>query len=85
MPSNYDTITTLSKPKKSWDNIPDLVVSLERNLCGHPPPGLWKNDGKEYLDGNAHTCVEQEVFFLSVYVHDINNAGEKGLLKTMWK
>ena len=66
MPSNYDTITTLSKPKKSWDNIPDLVVSLERNLCGHLLPGLWKNDGKEYPDGNAHTCIEQEVFSISL-------------------
>ena len=49
---------------KSWSNIEDLAVPLERNLCGHPLVGLlWerqfeekfylKLDEKKYRIGNV--------------------------------
>ena len=39
---------------KSWSNIEDLVVCLERNLCGHPPASLvWDWDEKKYQTGSV--------------------------------
>ena len=35
---------------KSWSNIEDLVVLLERNFCGHPLAGvLWEGEFEEIL------------------------------------
>ena len=35
---------------KSWTNIDDPVVPLERNLCGHPLAGLlWERQFEEVL------------------------------------
>ena len=35
---------------KSWSNIEDLAVPLERNFCGHPLAGvLWERQFEEIL------------------------------------
>ena len=47
---------------KSWSNIEDPVVSLERNLYGHPPAGLlWEGQLEEvpsrHVDGTRYRNV----------------------------
>ena len=51
---------------KSWSNVEDPVVPLERNLYGHPCAGLlwerqfdevlWNLDGRKYRIGNVSRC-----------------------------
>ena len=57
----------LSRSRKSWDTLTDLVEPLERNLYGQPLARLFvetrrssvrKKDGKENQDGNAYKCIE---------------------------
>ena len=65
----------------------DPVVPLERNLYGHPLPGLlWERQFEKILLQHAWEkvpnwewlCVHREKgLFLSVYVDDITLAGKK--------
>ena len=64
---------------KSWSNIEDTVVSLERNWYGHPLAGLlWEKHfeevllelGWEKLPNWACPFVHWELGFFSVYVDD---------------
>ena len=64
--------STATQVPNSWSNIGDLVVLLERNLCGHPLAGLlWERqneqsstgnqDGKKYRHGNVYLCIDSKV------------------------
>ena len=59
---------------KSWNNIEDPVVPLERNLHGHPLAGLlWERQFAEVIDGtwngekwqidNAFSCAQKNKSF----------------------
>ena len=68
---------------KSWANIEDLVVLLERNLYGHPSAGLvWERRFEEVLLELGWEKVQnweclfvrrKQGLFLSVYVDDTKN------------
>ena len=92
-----DTWIRLPRHKwpKSWSNIEDPVVHLERNLYGHPLAGLlWERQFEEAL--LEHGCEKvpnweclffhrkQEVF-LSVYVDNSELAGKKQKMAPTWK
>ena len=72
---------------KSWSNIEDPVVPLERHLYGQPSAGLlWERQFEEALlelgweKVPSWQCVfaqREQVLFLSVYVDDIKMAGKK--------
>ena len=72
---------------RSWREIEDAVVLLERNLYGHPLAGLlWERQFEEVLFElgwrkvpNWEMCVSssKQGIFLSVYVDDIKMAGQK--------
>ena len=58
---------------KSWANIEDPVVLLERKLCGHPLAGLWWESqleevllelgwGKVHI-GNVCLFIEDKIYF----------------------
>ena len=80
---------------KSWSNMEDPVVPLERNLYGHPLAELlWERQfekvllkhGWEKIPNWECLCVHREKgLFLSVYVDDIKLAGKKHNIDPMWK
>ena len=54
---------------KSWSNIEEQVIPLERNLYGHPTCQIiagktnlksfyWDHDGKKFRTGNAYPRIE---------------------------
>ena len=73
----------------------DPVVSLERNLYGHPLAGLlWERQFEKILLKYGWEKVSnceclfvhrEEGLFLSVYVDDIKLAGKKQKIDPMWK
>ena len=75
---------------KSWSSMEDPVVSLERNLYGHPLAGLlWERQfenillkhGWEKIPNWECLFVHREKgLFLSVYVDDIKLAGKNTIL-----
>ena len=79
---------------KSWSNMEDPVVPLERNLYGHPLAGLLRErqfekillqHGWEKVSNWECLFVHREKgLFLSVYVDDIKLAG-KIRKNPMWK
>ena len=80
---------------KSWSNMEDPVIPLERNLYGHPLAGLlWEKQFEKILlkhgwekiqIGNVFFVHREKGLFLSVYVDDIKLAGKKQNLDPMWK
>ena len=72
---------------KSWENIEDSVVPLERNLYGHPLAGLlWERQFEQALMELGWEKVpnleclffhRKQKLFLSVFVDDIKMAGKK--------
>ena len=83
---------------KSWSNIEDPVVPLERNQYGHPPAGLlwerqvekicWDWDGKKVPNWECLFVHRKRGLAQSVYVDDTNMAGreeEKHNLSPMWR
>ena len=72
---------------KSWTNIEDPVVPLERNLHGHPSAGLlWERqfeevllelEGKKVPNWECLFVHRKQGLFLSICVDDINIAREK--------
>ena len=80
---------------KSWSNMEDSVVPLERNLYGHPLAGLfWERQFEKILLKNGWEKVSnweclfvhrEKGLFLSVYVVDIKFAGKKQNIDAMWK
>ena len=83
------------KLPKSWSSMEDAVVHLERNLYGHPLPGLlWERQfekillkhGREKIPNSECLFVHREKgLFSSVYVDDIKLAGKKQNIDPMWK
>ena len=79
---------------KSWSSMEDPVVPLERNLYGHPLAGLlWERQfekillkyGWEKVSNCECFFVHREKgLFLSVYVDDIQLAGNKQNINPMW-
>ena len=81
---------------KSWSNMEDPVVPLERNLCGHPLAGpLWAKQFEKILLkhawlGEIPHCeclfvLHQKGLFLIVHVDDVELIGKKHNLDPMWK
>ena len=80
---------------KSWMNIEDPVVPLERNLYGHPLAGLlWDRQYEEVLLGLGWKKVRnleclfvhrRQGLFLSEHVDDIKMAGTKQSMAPVWK
>ena len=80
---------------KSWSSVEDPVVSLERNLYGHPLAGLlWKRQFEKILLTHGWEKIpnweclfvhREKGLFLSVYVDDVKLAGKKQNLDIMWK
>ena len=71
---------------KSWSNIDDPVVPLERNLYGHPLAGLWERQFEKVLSGlgldklpnwECLSVHRKQGLFLSVYVDDKKNVWKK--------
>ena len=79
---------------KSWSNMEDPVVPLERNLCGHPLAGLlWEGQfekvllehGWEKVPNCECLSVERgKGLFLSVYVDDNKLNGQKQNINPTW-
>ena len=73
----------------------DPVVSLERNLYGHPLAGLlWERQFQKFLfkygwekvsNWECFFVHREKGLFLSVYVDDIKLVGKKQNLDPMWK
>ena len=80
---------------KSWSNMEDPVVILERNLCGHPSTGLlWEKQFEKALSQHGWEKVSnweclfvhrEKGLFLSVYVDDIQLAGKKPNIDPVWR
>ena len=80
---------------KSWSNMEDPVVPLERNLYGHPLARLLGNAnlenpieirlGEGFQLGMSLCTSSKKELFLSLYVDDIKLAGKKQNFDTMWK
>ena len=80
---------------KSWSSMEDPVVSLERNLYGHPLTGLlWEMQFEKILLQHGWEKVSnweclfvhrQKGLFLSVYVDDIKLIGKKQNIDPMRK
>ena len=80
---------------KSWSNMEDPVVPLERNLYGHPLAGLsWERQVEKILLKHGWEKVpnweclfvhREKGLFLSVYVDHIKLAGKQQNLEPMWK
>ena len=80
---------------KSWSNMEDPVVPLERNLYGHPLAGLlWERQFEKILLKHGWEKVSnwecffvhrEKGLFLSVNVDDIKLAGKKQNINPMWK
>ena len=76
-----------TKFPKSWSSIEDPVVSLERNLYGHPLAGLlWERQFEKILLKHGWEKIpnweclfvhREKGLFLSVHVDDIKLAGKK--------
>ena len=83
------------KLPKPWSSMGDPVVLLERNLYGHPLPGLlWKRQFEKILLKHVWEKIpnwecffvhREKGLFLSVYVDDIKLAGKKQIINPMWK
>ena len=83
------------KWQKSWSNIEDPVVPLERILYGHPLAGLlWERQFEKVLLGLGWEKVpnwecpffhRKQGLFLSVYVDDIKTIGRKQNVAPMKK
>ena len=83
-----DTSFMTHKWPKSWANIEDPVVLLERNLYGHSQAGLswektfrgrssWSLDGKKYQIGNVCLFNRKQGSFLSENVDDMKMHGKE--------
>ena len=80
---------------KSWENIEDPVVPLERKLHRHPLAGLlWERQFQQALlelrwekipNWKCMFVHRKLGLFLSVYVNDIKMVGKKQNLAPMWK
>ena len=80
---------------KSWSSMDDPVVPLERNLYGHPLPGLLCEMQFEKIlfetwlgkipNWECLFVHREKGLFLSVYVDDIKLAGKKQNLDPMLK
>ena len=78
---------------KSWSNIEEPVVLIDRNLYGHPLAGLlwnrqfqksiWSKDGIKYRIVNAILCIDSKVYTYLFTVDDLKLAGRKQNLNTM--
>ena len=84
------TCRSRHKWPKSWANIEDPVVPLERNLCGHPLADssrkfCWNLDEKKYRIGECLFVHRKQGLFLSVHVDDMKMVGNKQNLAPMWK
>ena len=84
------------KERTASPRVPEPVVPLERNLCGHPLAGLsWERQFEKILLQHGWekgfqlgmlVCTQSKKgLFLSVYVDDIKLAGKKQNLDPMWK
>ena len=82
-------------PRHKWSSIRDPVVSLERNLYGHPLAGLlWERQFEKILLKHGWEKIpnweclfghREKGLFLSVYVDEIKLAGKKHNIDPMWK
>ena len=80
---------------KSWSDIEDTVVPLERHLYGHPLAGLlWERQFVEVLmelglekvpNWECLFIHRKQGLFSSVYVDDIKMVGKKQNMSPMWK
>ena len=80
---------------KSWSNMEDPVVPLERTLYGHPLAGpLWKKQFEKILSKHGWEKIpnwkclfvhREKGLFLSVYVDAIKLVGKKQNIVPMWK
>ena len=80
---------------KSWANIEDPVVPLERKLYGHPLAGLlwerqfeelyWNSDRRKYRIGNVCAFIGNKVYFCQYVWMDIKMPGKKQNMAPMWK
>ena len=80
---------------KSWSNIEDPVVPLERNMYGHPLAGLLrerqfekillKHGWEKFPNWECIFVHRGKGIFLSVCVDDIKLAGKKQNIDPMWK
>ena len=80
---------------KSWSNMEDPVVPLERNLYGNPLAGLlWERQFEKILLKHGWEKIpnweclfvhREKGLFLFVYVDDIKLAGKKQNIDPMWK
>ena len=80
---------------KSWSSMEDPVVSLERNLYGHPLAGLlWGRQFEKVLLKHGWAKIpnweclfvhREKGLFLSVYVDDIKLIGKKHNINPIWK
>ena len=80
---------------ESWSSMEDPVVPLERNLYGHPLPGLkWERQFEKILlkygwekvsNWECQFVHREKGLFLSVHVDDIKLAGKKQNMDPMWK
>ena len=83
------------KRPKSWSSVEDPVGLLERNLYGHPLPGLLcerqfekillKYGWKKVPNWECLFVNHQKELFSPVYVDDIKLTGKKQNLDLMWK
>ena len=80
---------------KSWANIEDPVVPLERNVYGHPLAGVLRERQLEEVllrlgwekrpNWECLLVHQKQELFLSVYVDDIEMAGRTQNMAPMWK
>ena len=73
------------KRPKSWSNIEEPVVLLERNLHGHPLAGLLWDRWEKVPNWECLFVHRQHGLFSSVYVDDVKLAGMKHNLSPVWK
>ena len=90
----YGYVFPRHKWPKSWSNIDDPVVPLERNLYGHPFAGLlWETQfqeillelGREVPNWECLSVHRKQRLFLSVNVDDMKMIGKKQNMAPMWK
>ena len=95
-----DAPTLLKIPKKrkwtkSWSNMEDPVVPLERNLYGHFLAGLlWERQFEKVLllyvwekvpNWERLFVGREKVLFLSVYVDELEPSAKKQNIDPTWK
>ena len=88
-------LVKIPRSDKSWANIEDLVVLLERNLYGHPLAGLvWERQFEEVLlelgwekvpNCECMFVHRKQKLFQSEYMGDIKMAGTKQNMAPIWK